>query len=207
MKIHERRSLKVVVSLSFLLIYGSQFSFTYAQVSVFRLLEDDEVENIGLRKALAWRTTESERLVYQTQDLPATMSLMQFSMGLMLLPPVSCMLYNIYTKYEPLSYLFLSFNQIFYMGFPLVLKILIFFSKILCSNIFASNQEGSAFDFGELEQAIALQGVKFRNDEAKACKSFFLFLIIYDHVFLFCDVVVGETKPTLPKAERRERGV
>jgi len=29
------------------------------------------------------------------------------------------------------------------------------------------NQEGSAFDFGELEQAIALQGVKFRNDEAK----------------------------------------
>lgn len=30
------------------------------------------------------------------------------------------------------------------------------------------NQEGSAFDFGELEQAIALQGVKIGNDEAKA---------------------------------------
>lgn len=29
-----------------------------------------------------------------------------------------------------------------------------------------SNQEGSAFDFGELEEAIVLQGVKFRNDEA-----------------------------------------
>ncbi|XP_062083038.1 transcription factor TGA9 [Humulus lupulus] len=30
------------------------------------------------------------------------------------------------------------------------------------------NQDGSAFDFGELEQAIALQGVKIGNDEAKA---------------------------------------
>lgn len=29
------------------------------------------------------------------------------------------------------------------------------------------NQEGSAFDFGELEEAIVLQGVKIRNDEAK----------------------------------------
>ncbi|KAJ4724813.1 Transcription factor like [Melia azedarach] len=30
------------------------------------------------------------------------------------------------------------------------------------------NQEGSAFDFGELEEAIVLQGIKFRNDEAAA---------------------------------------
>ncbi|GLT48725.1 hypothetical protein SLA2020_223330 [Shorea laevis] len=30
------------------------------------------------------------------------------------------------------------------------------------------NQEGSAFDFRELEEAIVLQGVKIRNDEAKA---------------------------------------
>ncbi|KAA8544239.1 hypothetical protein F0562_022251 [Nyssa sinensis] len=30
------------------------------------------------------------------------------------------------------------------------------------------NQEGSAFDFGELEEAIVLQGVKINNDEAKA---------------------------------------
>ncbi|KAI6669822.1 hypothetical protein NL676_004707 [Syzygium grande] len=30
------------------------------------------------------------------------------------------------------------------------------------------NQEGSAFDFGELEEAIVLQGVNIRNDEAKA---------------------------------------
>ncbi|EOY33448.1 BZIP transcription factor family protein isoform 1 [Theobroma cacao] len=29
------------------------------------------------------------------------------------------------------------------------------------------HQEGSAFDFGELEEAIVLQGVKIRNDEAK----------------------------------------
>ncbi|XP_071931969.1 transcription factor TGA9-like isoform X2 [Coffea arabica] len=29
------------------------------------------------------------------------------------------------------------------------------------------NQEGSAFDFGELEEAIVLQGVKINNDEAK----------------------------------------
>ncbi|KAJ6904538.1 hypothetical protein NC652_022528 [Populus alba x Populus x berolinensis] len=37
------------------------------------------------------------------------------------------------------------------------------------SCIFAySNQEGSAFDFGELEEAIVLEGVKIRNDEAKA---------------------------------------
>ena len=34
---------------------------------------------------------------------------------------------------------------------------------------FPSNQEGSAFDFGELEEAIVLQGVKIRNDEAKTC--------------------------------------
>ena len=33
---------------------------------------------------------------------------------------------------------------------------------------FISNQEGSAFDFGELEQAIVLQGVKIGNDEAKS---------------------------------------
>ncbi|GAV88686.1 bZIP_1 domain-containing protein/DOG1 domain-containing protein [Cephalotus follicularis] len=31
-----------------------------------------------------------------------------------------------------------------------------------------NNQEGSPFDFGELEEAIVLQGVKIRNDEAKA---------------------------------------
>ncbi|EXB88264.1 hypothetical protein L484_020330 [Morus notabilis] len=31
-----------------------------------------------------------------------------------------------------------------------------------------SNEEGSAFDFGELEQAIGLQEVKIGNDEAKA---------------------------------------
>ncbi|KAJ8750359.1 hypothetical protein K2173_014274 [Erythroxylum novogranatense] len=30
------------------------------------------------------------------------------------------------------------------------------------------NQEGPAFDFGELEEAIVLQGAKIRNDEAKA---------------------------------------
>ncbi|XP_057480978.1 transcription factor TGA9-like isoform X1 [Actinidia eriantha] len=30
------------------------------------------------------------------------------------------------------------------------------------------NQEGSAFDFGELEQAIVLQGVKIKSDESKA---------------------------------------
>ncbi|KAK6936213.1 Basic-leucine zipper domain [Dillenia turbinata] len=33
------------------------------------------------------------------------------------------------------------------------------------------NLEGSAFDFGELEEAIVLQGARFRNDEAtKACR-------------------------------------
>jgi hypothetical protein len=30
--------------------------------------------------------------------------------------------------------------------------------------------EGSGFDFGELEEAIVLQGIKSRNDETKACK-------------------------------------
>lgn len=34
-----------------------------------------------------------------------------------------------------------------------------------------SNQDGSSsFDFGELEEAIVLQGVKYRNDEAKPRK-------------------------------------
>lgn len=36
---------------------------------------------------------------------------------------------------------------------------------------FFSNQ-GEAFDFGELEEAIVLQGFKIRNDEAKASKFF-----------------------------------
>lgn len=39
---------------------------------------------------------------------------------------------------------------------------------VIYSFFFPSNQEGSAFDFGELEEAIVLQGVKIRNDEAKA---------------------------------------
>ncbi|XP_060667775.1 transcription factor TGA9 isoform X1 [Ziziphus jujuba] len=45
------------------------------------------------------------------------------------------------------------------------------FHGINASSTTFVNQEGSAFDFGELEQAIALQGVKVGNDEAKA--SFF----------------------------------
>jgi len=39
---------------------------------------------------------------------------------------------------------------------------------------FVRNEE-SGFDFGELEEAIVLQGVKNGNDETKACKfCFFL---------------------------------
>ena len=37
-----------------------------------------------------------------------------------------------------------------------------------CQFLCVSHQEGSAFDFGELEEAIMMQGVKIRNDEAKA---------------------------------------
>lgn len=40
--------------------------------------------------------------------------------------------------------------------------------------LFVSNDQGSGFDFGELEEAIGLQGVKIRNDETKACKFPFL---------------------------------
>lgn len=47
---------------------------------------------------------------------------------------------------------------------------------------YLSNQEGSAFDFGELEEAIVLQGVKIRNDEAKA-----RMLLSLSFLF-FCDV-------------------
>lgn len=36
-----------------------------------------------------------------------------------------------------------------------------------CFFVLISNQEGSAFDFGELEEAIVLQGVKLSNDEGK----------------------------------------
>lgn len=39
---------------------------------------------------------------------------------------------------------------------------------MIISSLCFSNQEGSAFDFGELEEAIVLQGVNIRNDEAKA---------------------------------------
>jgi len=34
--------------------------------------------------------------------------------------------------------------------------------------LFFRNQ-GSAFDFGELEEAFALSGIKIRSDEAKSC--------------------------------------
>jgi len=56
------------------------------------------------------------------------------------------------------------------------------------SCIFAySNQEGSAFDFGELEEAIVLQGVKIRNDEAKA-RMLPPFSSLSFYHFSFCDV-------------------
>lgn len=40
-----------------------------------------------------------------------------------------------------------------------------------------SNQEGPAFDFGELQEAIVLQGVKFRNDEATKARMLLLPLL------------------------------
>jgi len=56
---------------------------------------------------------------------------------------------------------------------------------------YLSNQEGSAFDFGELEEAIVLQGVKIRNDEAKARMLLSLSLSLSLSLFiisLYCDV-------------------
>ncbi|KAK8596133.1 hypothetical protein V6N13_000785 [Hibiscus sabdariffa] len=52
------------------------------------------------------------------------------------------------------------------------------------------HQEGSSFDFGELEEAIVLQGVKIRNDEAKArmllpVPNSYIINILYDFSFIF----------------------
>lgn len=71
---------------------------------------------------------------------------------------------------------------------------------VIYSFFFPSNQEGSAFDFGELEEAIVLQGVKIRNDEAKA--RMLLSLSIFSP-FVTCD-----RNNQLLKAKReRERGL
>lgn len=39
--------------------------------------------------------------------------------------------------------------------------------------------QGSAFDFGELEEAIVLHGVKGRNDDSKACMFPFSSLVLF----------------------------
>lgn len=39
---------------------------------------------------------------------------------------------------------------------------------LICFFFCSFSNQGSAFDFGELEEAIVLQGIKIRNDEAKA---------------------------------------
>ncbi|KAA8549863.1 hypothetical protein F0562_001547 [Nyssa sinensis] len=52
----------------------------------------------------------------------------------------------------------------FFMGSILLVLV----SCIIQHKFLHGNQEGSAFDFGELEEAIVLQGVKINNDEAKA---------------------------------------
>lgn len=61
-----------------------------------------------------------------------------------------------------------------------------------------SNQEGSAFDFGELEEAIVLQGVKIRNDEAKACMLFSLSIL--------SSFLTYDSHNQLLKAERKRKG-
>lgn len=63
-----------------------------------------------------------------------------------------------------------------------------------------SNQEVSAFDFGELEEAIVLQGVKIRNDEAKARMLFSL-----SQLFLLFVTFVSITN--FKKQREREREI
>jgi uncharacterized membrane protein len=47
-------------------------------------------------------------------------------------------------------------------------------------NFFCSfRNQGSAFDFGELEEAIVLQGIKIRNDEGKARMLIYLFIYLF----------------------------
>lgn len=57
------------------------------------------------------------------------------------------------------------------------------FKSLVC----LSNQEGPAFDFGELQEAIVLQGVKFRNDEATKARMLLLPLLSLSF-FSSCDV-------------------
>jgi len=52
------------------------------------------------------------------------------------------------------------------------------FKLLFCFVLFLSNQ-GSAFDFGELEEAIVLHGVKGRNDDGKACMFPFSSLVLF----------------------------
>lgn len=172
-------------------------------------------------EVLAWRATELERLlVCQTQDLQITISLMQFSMELIILPPVSCMIQSHYIRiifFFPLLLPFNNFKAWRLMGsfhfsywntyFWLRSSTLTWF--IINFLYWSSNQEGSAFDFGELEQAIALQGVKIGNDEAKARMLLLLLLLLF--LFLFSLFLlwrlIGITNWRKQRENRGERGL
>lgn len=65
--------------------------------------------------------------------------------------------------------------------------------------MYLSNQEGSAFDFGELEEAIVLHGVKIRNDEAKAR------MISSSLSTIHLSFVTFDKHNQLPKSTEREK--
>lgn len=65
--------------------------------------------------------------------------------------------------------------------------------------MYLSNQEGSAFDFGELEEAIVLHGVKIRNDEAKAR------MISSSLSIIHLSFVTFDKHNQLPKSTEREK--
>ncbi|KAE9463371.1 hypothetical protein C3L33_04720, partial [Rhododendron williamsianum] len=52
------------------------------------------------------------------------------------------------------------------------ISLLLFLTWVVHNPLSCSNQERSAFDFGELEEAIVLQGVRFKNDEASKSSLF-----------------------------------
>jgi uncharacterized membrane protein len=70
-------------------------------------------------------------------------------------------------------------------------------------NFFCSfRNQGSAFDFGELEEAIVLQGIKIRNDEGKA--RMLINLFHFSMIYLFFLMLHKHITNSFQKAYRKK---
>lgn len=142
-------------------------------------------EEVEWESSSAWRATESKKPVSRAWDHRPTMSLIHFCME-SATPTASC----------KISSRILCKGRSFFS--PLRLSL-----KSMNHSAFRSHQEGPAFDYGELEEAIVLQGVKIRNDEAEAPRMLFKFLLIL--LLFFFPLVTSHLRERQIEKERVEK--